>query len=156
MESSSIKDFAYSPDGNRFAIAATDEIWLFDAITYEKRLTLKDNTHPYGGWYYNVEFSPDGSILASVNHRNDEIQLWNSINGEEILSIFEPTDRISSIMFSPDGKTIASEGSDDKIRLWDVQTGQLLKSIQVSASNLTAFSPDGNMIALTGIQEITL
>ncbi len=156
MESSAIKDFEYSPDGNRFAIAATDEIWLFDAHTYEKKLTIKDDTHPYGGWYDMVEFSHDGNILASVNNRNDEIQLWNPINGEEILSIFEPTDVTYSILFSPDSKKIASEGSDDMIRVWDVQTGHLLKSIKVSASNLTAFSPDGNTIALTGIQRIAL
>ncbi len=155
-ELSETKDFAYSPDGNRFAVAAYDEIWLFDAHTYEKRFTIEDDTHAYGGWSNMVEFSPDGSILASVNNRTDEIQLWNPNDGEELISIFEQTESISSILFSPDGKTIASEGSDDIIRFWDVETGHLLNQINVDSNGSFVFSPDGNTIATSGIQRIML
>ena len=156
LELTEIKHFAYSSDGNRLAIAAHDEIWLFDAITYEKRLTIEDNTHPFGGWYNHVVFSPDGSIVASVNNRNDEIQLWNPINGENLLSIHEPAEYITSIRFSPDGKRIASEGSDKNIRLWDVHTGQLIKTLKIDLGSSFTFSPDGNTIATAGYQKVHL
>lgn len=60
------------------------------------------------------------------------------------------TDRVLSVAFSPDGHTIASAGSDSKIILWDVRTGQLLSSLLVEDKvevNSVAFSPDGQMLA---------
>jgi WD40 repeat protein len=66
---------------------------------------------------------------------------------------------IRSIVFSPDGKMLASasngrlEGMNVRnleVRLWDPQTGALLRTLSpgASASILTvAFSPDGKMLA---------
>lgn len=98
LELSHIKGFAYSPDENRFAIAAYDEIWLLDAHTFEKRLTLMEDTSGYGGRYSIVAFSPDGKKIASVNGNSQEIQIWNPVTGEILLSFFGYTkDNVSSV-----------------------------------------------------------
>ena len=168
LEWSHIRGFAYSPDENRFAIAAYDEIWLFDAHTFEKRLTLMNDTSRFGGRYSIVAFSPDSKKIASVNGNSDEIQIWDSITGEILLSffghtednssIFGHTKDISSIMFSPDGTLLASDDSDNNIRLWDADTGQLQKIIEIDSDYLFSFtfSPDGKTIATTGYQQILL
>jgi WD40 repeat protein len=54
----------------------------------------------------------------------------------------------NAIVFSPDGKTIASAcGQGDKsVRLWDVVSGKLLWRIDLEAYSL-AFSPDGRWLA---------
>src|SRR3712207_6191784 len=51
---------------------------------------------------------------------------------------------ISSVCFSPDGKTLASGSWDKTIRLWDVATGKELKSLQGHAREIMSvcFSPD--------------
>ena len=57
---------------------------------------------------------------------------------------------VSSVAFSPYGKTIASggEGFDSTIRLWDVNTGTRLRTItDTSVPSSVVFSPDGKTIA---------
>jgi len=44
--------------------------------------------------------------------------------GSERSRFLEPSQRIAAVTFSPDGKTLATAGSDHSIRLWHVATGQ--------------------------------
>jgi WD40 repeat protein len=55
------------------------------------------------------------------------------------------TDGVQSVAFSPEGTTLASGGSDSTIRIWNVQTGELLRTIkgQTYTVGWLAFSPAG-------------
>jgi WD40 repeat protein len=55
---------------------------------------------------------------------------------------------VTSVSFSPDGKTIATGSSDNTARLWDLQ-GNLLQEFKGHQDwvNSVSFSPDGKTIA---------
>ena len=53
--------------------------------------------------------------------------------------------------FSPDGKLIATVASDRTLRLWEVETGKIIRSIQTNEEGEKAlFSPDGRRIVTYG------
>jgi hypothetical protein len=57
---------------------------------------------------------------------------------------------VFSVMFSPDGKTLASGSGDGSVRLWDVATQRLAGSPltgRTDGVNSVAFSPDGKTLA---------
>ena len=63
------------------------------------------------------------------------------------------TDRINRIVWSPDGRYLASPSDDKTIRIWDVERGETLKTISSSYGFVSAaWSRDGKRLA-TGNQE---
>jgi WD40 repeat protein len=55
--------------------------------------------------------------------------------------------------FSPDGKLIVTVASDRTLRLWEVETGKIIRSIQTNEEReKVLFSPDGRRIVTCGSQ----
>ncbi len=92
-----------------------------------------------------VSLSPDGSLLAAgdVNH---EIHVWQ-VGTQQPLLTLEAEGWVWSVAFSPSGRLLASS-ANRLVCLWDVQTGQCVRSLQGYASRIfsIAFSTDGKYL----------
>ncbi|NES73684.1 MAG: hypothetical protein F6K24_55100, partial [Okeania sp. SIO2D1] len=54
-------------------------------------------------------------------------KFWSLINKNEIYTLQEHTQAITSIDFSPDGKTLASASNDKTVILWNLNLDDLLR-----------------------------
>jgi WD40 repeat protein len=65
--------------------------------------------------------------------------------------------RVTSVAFSPDSRTLATGSTDFTARLWDVGAGTTLRVLQGHASSVlsVAFSPDGELLA-SGSEDATV
>ena len=102
-----------------------------------------------------VVFSPDGKTLATGGGdwaTPDCVRLWDTKTGKLRHTLRDSRDdwNIASLDFSPDGRTIAY-ACDNKVRLWSVQTGRLVRvfsgnfigDIEISPHNRLLVSSSG-------------
>src|SRR5205085_1673029 len=102
------------------------------------------------GNLFAVALSPDGATLASAGStgKSGQLKLWDLATGKERATFRGHTSSVSSVAFSPDGRTLVSGSYDHTVKVWEVSSGQLRST---RANNhmvrAVAFAPDGKLIA---------
>lgn len=149
---------AWSPDGRFLASGDVDkQVHVWQTQTWGALSTR--STHP--GSISALAWSPDGKRLACAGMQKT-LQVWEPLKTQRssfLLSLL-PSARTSlrysghvghilALCWSPDGKRIASSGSDKTLQIWDALTGRrtFLYSNRFAAINTVAWSPDQTLLA---------
>ncbi|MDD1431956.1 P-loop NTPase fold protein [Dolichospermum sp. ST_sed6] len=102
---------------------------------------------------YTVAVSPQERQRIAVGLQDGTIEIWNVLTGTKWLTCQGSHDySVLSVSFSPDGQTLASSGDDNKIKLWEIETGREIRTLIGHDSNVNSvsFSPDGQTLASGG------
>jgi WD40 repeat protein len=142
---------------NTLATRGWGEIKVWDRATGQVKATLRGHRSRVRS----VAFSPDGKLLASGGEAEDhglakargEIKLWDAATGKLKAVIKSLTGPVESMVFSPDGKLLASGGGEmhkpGEVKLWNVATGKLKSSLEGHTNRVysVSFSGDGKLLA---------
>ena len=151
-----VKSVAFSPDGQILASGSWDKtIKLWDVNTGTEICTLTGHQLKVNS----VAFSPQGQLLASASY-DRTIRLWQiPKRGEGTLIQNRPCYSllgtlsghawaVLTVAFSPDGRILATGSDDNTIKLWEVNTGQLICTLVGHSWSVVAvaFTADGETL----------
>ncbi|MCG9129182.1 sigma-70 family RNA polymerase sigma factor [Candidatus Poribacteria bacterium] len=100
-------------------------------------------------WRVYLKNIKDDGILA-IGYDNGNIRLKDAATGKTLKFIKGNKGSVTLLMFSPDGRLLVVGDVDGTLSLWDVPTGQLLKTIStyhLHNSKTLTFSNDGKILA---------
>jgi WD40 repeat protein/predicted Ser/Thr protein kinase len=136
-------------------------VWIVD-LAPDRTMRLRDETGDVRSRIdprtvadpITVTVSPDRTRLAIVwvgDNRPFCFDLYETASGKNLATCAGHTDVISRLVFSPDGKQIASLSNDHTARVWDAATGTLIAECRGHTSRVfaAAFRPDGARLATT-------
>ncbi len=149
---------SFSPDGKQFSVGMKrGDVRLCNCSTGQPSRTLEpppQTTNGHSGAILCLGGSPDGKLLATGSE-DHTVKVWDLTTGKIVRSLAHEME-VALLAWSPDGKflatverrtlasanseTLRQEGSNDTIRLWDMDSFQLRKILPAEAAEITALS----------------
>jgi guanine nucleotide-binding protein subunit beta-2-like 1 protein len=133
---------AFSADNRQIVSGSRDKsIKLWNTLG-ECKYTIEESGH--SEWVSCVRFSPNTQNPIIVSGGWDRVvKVWNLANCKIKTNLVGHTGYINTVTVSPDGSLCASGGRDTTARLWDLNEGKHLYSLDAgSIINALVFSPN--------------
>jgi WD40 repeat protein len=149
----SMNSVDFSPDGQLLATGSgannccpSTGAKLWDVQSGSLIRTVTDNN------IYRVKFSPDGRYIAAGG---GDVALYQVATGQVLVSSYNDSTAglhgTIAFAFSPDGKILAAGDSYGRARLFEAETGRLIRRLPAGSYfeewQAIMFNPDGNILA---------
>lgn len=141
--------FALTPDGKRLLSGGSDKTArLWDTASGALLQTFQA---PESGGIGSVALTPDAQRIATATMVGN-IRLWKSPSQSTRLYVWPGARAVSyvycAVAFSHDGRTLAGAPGDNNVRLWDVASGALQRTLYDHRAEVAsvAFSPDDKQL----------
>ena len=141
LKGKTIFSIAFSPNEQSIASGS------MDGIVREIRMTdgSIEREHIAKCWVGSIAYNNDGDILASgceavrglsltVSDELNPILLWRIADGKLLTRMEGHKYETRHLAFSSDGKTLVSGGDDGLVKLWNIEKGVLIKTIQFESN----------------------
>lgn len=141
----SVSGLGFSPDGSLLATADSGghNVMLWEVNSWKLRQTFSGHRDIV----WKAIFSLDGKLLASCSGFADKtVKLWDIATGKEIASLEGHLQSVPSISFSNNCKRLASAGSDDCIRIWDLDAMHEIAILNHNDVGEVAFLANGSLM----------
>ena len=146
-----VRRVALTPDAATFASAeysfvdgkAMGQVVIRDGKTGEARREMGPVEALHG-----VAIDPAAKLAVSSSWGNADLLVWDVPTGRKLRTLKGHSGYVGAVVFSPDGKSLAS-GGDDSVRLWDVEKGVARATLRGHKKGVesVAFSGDGRRLA---------
>jgi WD40 repeat protein len=159
-----IRAVAYSADGAILVTGSEDgKVYVYGGDKGRDAAVLASHAAPV----LSLSFTADGKLLSLAADGSVRIgaltPTWKLERAIEPKGPGDPpVDRVLSLVFSPDGKTLASGGGvasrEGEVLFWNVEDGKLLREIKDAHSDTVfdlAYSPDGTRLATVAADKFT-
>jgi WD40 repeat protein/uncharacterized caspase-like protein len=145
----SVTSMAFSPDGRTLATGGVESKSNIDFAAM-----MAGNMPGQKGQKKSSKNPPDPQdFMKSMKvEAIGQVELWDVASGQPLGALKGHGKGVTSVVFSRDGRLLASGSSDNTIRIWDLATKRELRTLTGHTSNIESidFSPDGRLLASAG------
>ncbi|MCA9217252.1 MAG: hypothetical protein KDB27_29485 [Planctomycetales bacterium] len=117
---------------------------------------VRDFENAHSDTVYSIQFSPDGSKLASAA-ADRFMKVFDVQTGELVRNFEGHTHHVLSVSWQADARVLATAGADKVVKLWNMNDGSQLRTIQGFGKEVTAlkhYGPNDQFVAVSGDQSI--
>jgi WD40 repeat protein len=141
---------AYNPNGRFLAVSAGQKvIRIYEARPADRpTAALAKTLTGHAAQILGLGFS-DTNTLVSIS-LDQTVKIWDAESGKLLHTADLPLGKQIRFAIAPGPKSLAADSSFGKARLWNYQTGEVLKTFEPNDSwvSALAFTPDGKLLVI--------
>jgi WD40 repeat protein len=122
-EGSSVKKVDFNSTGSRFVASLYLRIAEFDSKTFKSSASGEIHT----AFVETSIFSPDDKTILTSSWRDNTLSIYKAGTFKKVIA-FPESIWVDNAIFNKLGSIVYSGGHDDKIKCWDVKSGQMTRS----------------------------